>query len=185
MKDRTELLFTFFSQPRQAMKYILDDPPFGFIFIVFLFALANLHIATAANSASLYQNLGVYFSFGFFFKVLVTFVLLLILVSLVHFISDLMGSTASASNLYLLFMVSLVPFIFATPAVLLSTTLYALILFILLAWVIVLQVLSIQVVYRISLGKALFIYAVPYIFLGVLFPLVIVLSLIVSLFSVM
>ncbi|MBN2384506.1 YIP1 family protein [bacterium] len=181
MKSKTDLLFMLFSQPRQAMKLILDEPPLGFILIIFLLALANWHIAAAVSYQPGFHALAMYFTFGFFVKIVGILIALLVLVSLIHFLADLMGSTASAGGLYLLFMASLAPFILTSPAVLLSATAYTITFFFLLAWVLVIQVAAVQVLYRISSGQALFLYVLPYVLFIALVPLYLVINLVVTL----
>lgn len=181
MNSRTQLLTLFLARPREAMRIILDNPPFGLITVIFLFSLVNIHIASGLIYSDVISSMGMYLTFGFIMKIAGFLLTFLVLVSLIHFSSEFIGTTASVSGLYALFMMSLTPFILSVPAVLVSSKFYSIIVFVLVIWTIVLQIKAVQENYRISAGKAIFVYVLPYFFLLMLLPLYLVLKLIVSL----
>jgi len=173
MNTKSNLLFAFFTQPRDAIRYIIDHPPHVFVFFIFLFALVNDHIAFGLNIPPYASTLSIYLTYGLMLKVVNVLIFTLLLATLVHFSSDLAGSTGSVTKLYLIMLFSFAPYIFSTPAMLLTKSYgaYFLVCIILGVWSIVLQIKGVQEVYRFPAGKAFFVYILPFVFMILLLPI--------------
>lgn len=174
MNNTSELLYTYFTNPREAIRYVLDHPPTVTIFLLFFFALFNGQIAESLYAAPFAKQVGLVVLFGFLFKVIMTILLLFIFSAFVHFFADLFGTTGSVTGLFMTFMLSLSPFIFAAPIAIVSPTFFIKISLLLILWSLILQIKGIQEVYRISVAKALIAYFLPIGIVFIVVPLLIV-----------
>ncbi|MFC1850544.1 YIP1 family protein [candidate division CSSED10-310 bacterium] len=180
MISKTELLFNYFTKPREAIRYIIDQQSYIFISFIFIFALANHHIATSLKVAISGEALSFYLLGGFLIKLLGTLITLFIIVSLIHFSSDLVGTTGSVSGLFMTFMLSFSPLLFTTPAILLSKSFYSFAIVCLVIWTMVLQIVAIQEIYRLSSSWSFLIYISTLLFLFIVLPIFLVLTFLFS-----
>ena len=181
MYSNTALLYSYLTNPREAVRYVLDHPPTLFITFIFLFAVANAHIASSLNSLLSGEALNMFLTMGFLLKLAGFLFFLLVLTSVIHFTSDLFSATGSVSSLYLTFMLSFTPMLLATPLYFLFGSNYVFFWFILLIWVVLLQIKAVQEVYRFSFFQAIMAYIVPVLLLIVVTPLFLFAIFVVSL----
>lgn len=182
MISRTNLLFEYLTQPVATLRYLIDHPPLGLILIMFLFAQFADHLAGGLGNPLMSSVAMTYLFGGFIMKLAMVACIVIVIVSMIHFSSELFGTTGSVSSLFLLFLLSFTPFIFRAPAAFIPGNWSYVLTIVILGWIVVLQVKSVQVVYRLSAGKALLAYLAPVFFLMVIVPL---LAIATFLFTVM
>lgn len=169
--SNTHLLYTYLTKPREAIRYILDNPPHIFILALFLIAMLNSHLSGGYSQVMNSSAASLYLSLGLLLKVAVTFFGLMIIAAIIHFISDLFGCGGSVSGLFMAFLFSFVPYLFLSPVLFFPKTVSLLFSFACFVWVVLLQVKSIQEVYRLSSLKALVIFLSPFVFLLIMLPM--------------
>jgi hypothetical protein len=184
MNTNSAILKLYLTNPTEAIRSLIDNPPHFLVIFIFLLAMLNDHVASAMNLSLSAGILTFYLTFGFLIKVATVLCLLVVVVSLVHFWTDLTGRAGSVGSLFMVFMLSFLPLVFAMPAHFLAGRYRFLLTIVLGLWIVYLQLRSIQVIYRLSTGWAILLIVFTGLFLAVLLPLLgssIAVGLIVSL----
>ena len=178
--NNLEILFNFLIHPTYALKR--RDKSLSLSIMVVIAALwssvtGNYLMTDTSVSAAV-------FSFRIICMVMMTLFLIVISVSVWHFISESFKGEGKVSELFPCICLSFLPYIFLTPLALIikflpdSATFYWFFFqFLIVVWVIVLQISSIRTVYELNGPLATLTYFVPFIVIFIISLLILILAL--------
>ncbi len=163
--NNLEILFNLIVHPLYALRR--EDRTLGLAIIVIIAALWS---SIAGNSLIRGTSVSAtFFSLNIIFSVITILFLIVLQVSLWHFISEGFKGRGKVSELFLCVCLSFLPYIFLAPMALIvkslsinTNFLWSFFQFSILVWVIVLQINSIRSVYGLNGSQAVLTYFIPF-----------------------
>lgn len=176
--NNLEILFNLLIHPNYALKR--QDKSLSLSIMVLIAALWSSVISKhLMNGISINTTI---FSFSLIMPVIVALVLIIVLVSLWHFISESFKGEGKVSELFLCICLSFLPYIFLTPMALIMkfsginiTFSWFFFRFLIVMWIVILQVLSLRIVYEMSGPLATLTYFIPFVGIVVISFLILIL----------
>ncbi|OGS33228.1 MAG: hypothetical protein A2474_01065 [Elusimicrobia bacterium RIFOXYC2_FULL_34_12] len=178
MSEKLELILSLIDNPKEAIEVIIVEKPVLLSFIIFIIATLSLVVSNLVSF-----NLGSHsLIFQLIFSILFVLVFVVITACWFHFVAELLKGDGNVITLYSLLNYSLLPLTILMPASIISKFVGIWFLYfsviVALFWIDYLVVISLKMLYDISLSKVLVVMMSPLIVFTSLVFIILILSII-------